>query len=268
MGKKSKARTARPDEAAPEEIHSSSGPGGKREADKAFAKAADAAERLLIEGQGKLEAGNPSQALRCFQRARATSLGLVDRDHALVIERVAIGHLATVYLKMGDYKQCITLAEQSIDACERAGDNGRAATSRNNRDVACVGEANRLVNQSQKLLECVSEPSDGSQSRQLRHGYEEARSLVTEAWQGWGTRISDGAMRGKVERTYYLMIGNAEMRLGEFPHALEHYQRCLTLSEAAGDTSDQEVAKSNLQMATAGMQRAITEVLLESGSEP
>ena len=79
--------------------------------------------------------------------------------------------------------------------------------------------------------------------------YTEAKAQVTEAWEGFGRRISDPAMRGKVERAYCAAMGNCWFRLRDAEKAVEIYQRGQALSLAADDPVDIKVAEESLARA-------------------
>ena len=67
-----------------------------------------------------------------------------------------------------------------------------------------------------------------------------------QAWEGFGMRISDPAMRGKVERAYCAAMGNCWFRLRDAEKAVEIYQRGQALSIAADDPVDIKVAEESL----------------------
>lgn len=188
--------------------------------------------------------------MRLFQKARALGLKLDRPRDAMVIERMAVGYLSMAHFKLKEFKMCIALAEQAIALCEKAGDQKLATQNRTNRDVACVGISNDMINASQVLLK-AQHPSVA----EGRVAYEEARQMLNEMWEKWGDRITDRVMRGKVERTYHLNVGNALCKLGSFKPALECYKTCLAIASEFGDVGDEKAARDNL--VRAGNSRAL-----------
>ena len=79
--------------------------------------------------------------------------------------------------------------------------------------------------------------------------------MLNEMWDKWGDRITDRVMRGKVERTYHLNVGNALCKLGSFKPALECYKTCLAIASEFGDVGDEKAARDNL--VRAGNSRAL-----------
>ena len=223
--------------------------------------AASTCRALLKEGNDVLESFTPAQvrsspdarkqitqALRKFEKARAASLRCQLREDALTLERLALGHIATAHFKLGDLRMCVTLSEQALELCEAAGDDDRAVVNRRNRDIACVGVANDLFEAAHRAVggREVKEPDDATAAKAL---YTEAKAQVTEAWEGFGRRISDPAMRGKVERAYCAAMGNCWFRLRDAEKAVEIYQRGQALSIAADDPVDIKVAEESLARA-------------------